>query len=269
MLAIVFAVLLVPSLIFAGANKFGAAKAVASGDNMVVIPLEITNEANLTALDIPLKFSEGVTLTEVNFDDTRVSYFDLKIARIDNVENTVVIGLLPQISPEQKPDLQAGSGVIANLVFSIDDKNLEELTLEAVTMTDPNHDLTFVYHDYDRAGTRSIRTVSRAGGAIDFESVTVALKNGESLPESYALRQNYPNPFNPVTQVAFDLPKASHVKLTVYNVLGQEVDVLMDQRMEAGSHVAEWDAESFSTGVYFYRIAADNFTETKKMLLLK
>jgi hypothetical protein len=55
----------------------------------------------------------------------------------------------------------------------------------------------------------------------------------------------------------------------VYNVLGQEVDVLMDQRMEAGSHVAEWDAESFSTGVYFYRIAADNFSQTKKMLLLK
>jgi hypothetical protein len=256
-------------LVFAGANKFGAAKAVASGDNMVVIPLEITNEANLTALDIPLKFSEGVTLTEVNFDDTRVSYFDLKIARIDNVENTVVIGLLPQITPDQKPDLEAGSGVIANLVFSIDDQDLEELTLEAVTMTDPNHDLTFVYHDYGRDGARSISTVSRADGTIDFESVTVALLSGESLPDTYALRQNYPNPFNPVTQVAFDLPKASNVKLTVYNVLGQEVDVLMDQRMEAGSHVAEWDAELFSTGVYFYRIAADNFSETKKMLLLK
>ena len=57
--------------------------------------------------------------------------------------------------------------------------------------------------------------------------------------------------------------------MTVYNVLGQEVDVLMNKRMEAGSHVAEWDAESFSTGIYFYRIAADNFSETKKMLLLK
>ncbi len=273
MLAIVFAILLVPSLVFAGANKFGAAKAVASGDNMVVIPLEITNEANLTALDIPLKFSEGVTLTEVNFDDTRVSYFDLKVARIDNIENTVVIGLLPQITAETKPDLEAGSGVVANLVFTIDNKSLEEITLEAVTMTDPNHDLTFVYHDYDREGTRSIRSVSRSGGSsgetIDFESVTVALLSGKSLPEAFALRQNYPNPFNPITQVAFDLPKASHVKLTVYNVLGQEVDVLMDQRMEAGSHVAEWDAESFSTGVYFYRIAADNFSQTKKMLLLK
>ena len=273
MLAIVFAILLVPSLVFAGANKFGAAKAVASGDNMVVIPLEITNEANLTALDIPLKFSEGVTLTEVNFDDTRVSYFDLKVARIDNIENTVVIGLLPQITAETKPDLEAGSGVVANLVFTIDNKSLEEITLEAVTMTDPNHDLTFVYHDYDREGTRSIRSVSRSGGSsgetIDFESVTVALLSGKSLPEAFALRQNYPNPFNPVTRVAFDLPKASHVKLTVYNVLGQEVDVLMDQRMEAGSHVAEWDAESFSTGVYFYRIAADNFSQTKKMLLLK
>ena len=267
MLAIVFAILLVPSLVFAGANKFGAAKAVTSGDNMVVIPLEITNEANLTALDIPLKFSEGVTLTEVNFDDTRVSYFDLKVARIDNVEKTVVIGLLPQITAEAKPDLEAGSGVVANLVFTIDDKSLEEITLEAVTMTDPNHDLTFVYHDYDRDGVRSIRTVTQE--TIGFESVSVALLSGKSLPEAFALRQNYPNPFNPVTQVAFDLPKASHVTLTVYNVLGQEVDVLMNKRMEAGSHVAEWDAESFSTGVYFYRIAADNFTETKKMLLLK
>ena len=267
MLAILFAILLVPSLVFAGANKFGAAKAVASGDNMVVIPLEITNEANLTALDIPLKFSEGVTLTEVNFDDTRVSYFDLKVARIDNVENTVVIGLLPQITPEHKPDLEAGTGTVANLVFTIDDPSMEELTLEAITLKDPNHVLTFVYHDFDREGNRSIRAETQE--SIGFESLTVAPLNGKSLPEAYALAQNYPNPFNPVTQMSFDLPKASHVTLTVYNVLGQEVDVLLDGKMEPGRHRVEWDANAFSTGVYFYRIAADNFTETKKMLLLK
>ena len=268
-LAVLIAILILPSLIFAGAHQFGAAKAISKGDNSIVIPLEITNEANLTALDIPLKYSEGLTLMEVDFENTRVSYFDLKVANIDNEENVVVIGLLPQMTPVHKPDLQAGSGVIANLVFEINDKSLEEVTLEAVTLEDPNHDLIFVYHDIDDQGNRSIRSVSRSDGEIDFESVTVALLGTGAIPESFDLHQNYPNPFNPSTQITYALPKATHVKLAIYNVLGQEVSVLHDDMMEAGTHVTTWDAGDRASGVYFYRITTDDFKQTKKMMLLK
>jgi hypothetical protein len=89
------------------------------------------------------------------------------------------------------------------------------------------------------------------------------------LPDSYALSQNYPNPFNPSTEIAFDLPTKSQVKLTVYNILGQQVTTLVDREMDAGSQVVTWDASEQATGVYFYKIEANDFTETRKMMLLK
>lgn len=269
---IVIAIFLVPSLVFAGANKFGVSKlTVVTTNNTVTIPLVITNEDNLTALDIPLSFSEGVTLKEVDFNNTRISYFDLKIANINNDDNTVVIGLLPQMSSVSKPDLKAGTGVIANLVFEINDPNLTEITIKAVSLSDPNHDLTFVYHDVSAVGDFSSRTVTNDSedGGLGFESITVSLLGKGSLPDAFALMQNYPNPFNPSTMIRFDLPKPTHVTIRVYNVLGQEVAVLVDAMKEAGEHSVEFDANSFATGLYFYRIDSDSFSETKKMMLLK
>jgi len=268
-LTVVIAVLLVPSLIFAGVqHKFIVSKAVAK-DNTVVVPLVVTNEAHLTAIDIPLKFSEGVTLLEVDFENTRVSYFDVKAANINNAERTVVIGLLPQLSATYKPELEAGTGPVANLVFEVNDPSVTEVKIEAVELKNPDHFLIFVYHDWDQNGVPHIR-MERP----EFEPVTVALSglsqnSGPEVPDVFALNQNYPNPFNPSTEIAFDLPVASHVELTIYNVLGQKVETLVDREMEAGSHTVTWNADKVSTGVYFYRITAKDFTETKKMLMLK
>jgi hypothetical protein len=90
-----------------------------------------------------------------------------------------------------------------------------------------------------------------------------------TLPSSYALHQNYPNPFNPRTQISFSLPQASHVTLEIYNVLGQRVATLADGDLEAGHHTVSWDAAGLASGVYFYRLTAGQFTDRKKMLLLK
>ena len=92
---------------------------------------------------------------------------------------------------------------------------------------------------------------------------------GGSLPSDYALGQNYPNPFNPVTTISFSLPVASHVSLEVYNVMGQRVTTVADGFYEAGVHACEWDGSAVASGVYFYRIETDAYTETKKMMLLK
>jgi len=91
----------------------------------------------------------------------------------------------------------------------------------------------------------------------------------EVIPGDYLLTQNYPNPFNPVTEIGFSLPQASHVEITVYNIAGQVVDRLASGQYSAGFHVVEWDATSSSSGIYFYRIVAGDFAETKKMLLMK
>ena len=94
------------------------------------------------------------------------------------------------------------------------------------------------------------------------------------LPTTYTLSQNYPNPFNPSTEIAFDLPTRTQVTLTVYNVLGQQVTTLVNEPLAAGSYVAEWDGRSSSgataaSGIYFYRLHSEQFTQTKKMVLLK
>ncbi len=87
--------------------------------------------------------------------------------------------------------------------------------------------------------------------------------------ESFRLSQNYPNPFNPSTTIAFSLPTASPVKLSVFNVLGQEVAVLANSQFSQGEHTVTFDASSLSSGLYFYRIEAGSFMATKSMTLIK
>jgi flagellar hook assembly protein FlgD len=90
----------------------------------------------------------------------------------------------------------------------------------------------------------------------------------------YALSDNYPNPFNSITNIEYELKTGSHVDVSVYNILGQRINTLVDRTESAGQHSTIWNGTNFEgdpvpTGIYFYRIEAGTFTETKKMLLLK
>jgi hypothetical protein len=94
------------------------------------------------------------------------------------------------------------------------------------------------------------------------------------LPEAFSLDQNYPNPFNPNTMIRFALPNDCWVKLEVYNLLGQKVKTLVDQMLKAGTKEVVWDGKNHagaevSSGIYFYRIKAKDFTDIKKMVLVK
>ena len=97
---------------------------------------------------------------------------------------------------------------------------------------------------------------------------------GSYAPTRFQLSQNYPNPFNPLTSIEYSIPKSTHVTIEIYNILGQKVDVLVDQDQEVGSYRADWDGKDgqgnrLATGAYFYQIRADEFVESKKMLMLK
>jgi hypothetical protein len=115
-------------------------------------------------------------------------------------------------------------------------------------------------------------------------SVAFAPSAGVELPKQFALYQNYPNPFNPTTKIRYDLPKASHVRIVVYDALGQEISEIVSQDQQAGFQMIEWNAlnrngNPVASGMYFYRIeakgvgnvvtAGSTFTEVKKMLLVR
>jgi len=89
------------------------------------------------------------------------------------------------------------------------------------------------------------------------------------IPASYSLSQNYPNPFNPVTRIRYDMPRAGVVRLAVYDVMGREIEMLVNERHAAGSYEAVWDGTRFASGVYFYRLTAEGYSETRNMMLIR
>jgi len=103
----------------------------------------------------------------------------------------------------------------------------------------------------------------------DTTVVSVRDNQTSTLPEEIILRQNYPNPFNPSTQIRFTVPKAADVTLKIFNVLGEEVATLAAGREEPGEHAVAWDASKMPSGVYFYRLSAGGFLQTKKMVQMK
>jgi len=117
----------------------------------------------------------------------------------------------------------------------------------------------------------------KSGVVSDANHNVVAVQvNAEriALPATFALHQNYPNPFNPNTRIDFDLPKACEVELIVYNILGQKVVTLVDRELDPGFHHIDWDGSrddggQVASGVYFYRLRAGDFVESKKMMMLK
>jgi phosphodiesterase/alkaline phosphatase D-like protein len=90
-----------------------------------------------------------------------------------------------------------------------------------------------------------------------------------SIPTEYALSQNYPNPFNPVTTIAYALPKLSFVNLSIYNIKGQLVKTLVNEQQTIGYHTIQWNAVTVSSGIYFYKLTIENYTITRKMILLR
>ncbi|HFE53825.1 MAG TPA: T9SS type A sorting domain-containing protein, partial [Bacteroidetes bacterium] len=136
----------------------------------------------------------------------------------------------------------------------------------------PDHDYRFV-DDSARPGQvyyYKLEDVSISGRKFQHDPVRLEVP----LPRKFAVSQNYPNPFNPTTSIRFELPKATHVRIVVYNTLGRQVKVLLDAQREAGYHVVRWDGtndagRAVGSGVYYYRVQAGDRQEVRKMTLLR
>ncbi len=101
------------------------------------------------------------------------------------------------------------------------------------------------------------------------DMITAVKESKNEIPTTYSLSQNYPNPFNPSTTISFALPSRSFVSLKVFDILGRELSTIVSGELQAGTYNRQWNAANMSSGVYFYRLQAGSFIETKKLLLLK
>ncbi len=121
-------------------------------------------------------------------------------------------------------------------------------------------------------------TDANNGSAVGEEGTILRTTNGgvtfveeqiDEIPTNYNLRQNYPNPFNPTTTITYQIPELSFVTLKVYDVLGSEVATLVNKEKQVGSYDVEFNGSGLPSGIYFYRLQAIEFTQVKKMILLK
>jgi len=110
---------------------------------------------------------------------------------------------------------------------------------------------------------------SSVANFVTDDSIMTGVKVAGEIPRGFALSQNYPNPFNPSTVIGYQLPAVSHVTLKVYDVLGREAATLVNEKENAGYHTVTFNAGNLPSGLYFYRMQASNYSETKKLLLIK
>ncbi|MEW6050741.1 MAG: T9SS type A sorting domain-containing protein [Candidatus Zixiibacteriota bacterium] len=232
------------------------------------------NNIGIAALSIPLKFaSPELSLDSVSFIGSLLPASFTGTAIIDPSAHTVHVLYIPPFQ-NPIPTITDPSGLICRLFFSLSGNAqsgvvpIDSINLDSIVVMGPD---TIHYWDQsnfsDDQGTAYFPAFS--AGYVRVMVPTALGDDKGLLPEEFALGQNYPNPFNPSTVISYALPRASHVTLEVFNVLGQRVATLVDRRVDAGVHQVTFDASRQPSGVYFYRLTHDLGSETKKMILVK
>lgn len=198
-----------------------------------------TNNNILYAFSRPYQNQNGLTV--VNFTGTAQN----------GVLNLTVGGAL-----KFDGGVQAGTTYYLNNLYANTRQQFLGSALDSIPVTVPSYG-------------SAIYTVSLTADSVYIQNPILSVPVSGELPYTFALRQNYPNPFNPATTIDYSLPKAQHIVLKVYNLLGQEVATLVDSFMPPGAHTVVWDAGGMPSGVYFYRIVTPDHLATKKMLLVR
>jgi hypothetical protein len=117
--------------------------------------------------------------------------------------------------------------------------------------------------------TPANRLLVRNGERIALLNPNTAVENNSGIIPEFSLNQSYPNPFNPSTTISFTIPVKNNVILRIYDLNGKLVETLLEKEIPAGNHSIQWNAEGLSSGIYFYKLDAGNFSAARKMLLMK
>ncbi len=236
----------------------------------VAVTVYAYNELDLAKIALALDYgSELLTFDSVSFLGTRCESEQNRTVQSFPSSHKLYVSIeFGQITP-----LASDYGPIAVLHFTIDQDAPEGII--SIDSTTVGINTVTQYTLTTANGSELIWPLFYAGNlevkiSTDIEDIT----DLASLPTEYSLSQNYPNPFNPSTNIEFSLPKAGHVKLEVFNILGRSVRRLIDRDLPAGEHRLVFDSRtdkgtSLATGVYFYRLSTESYQTTKKMLLMK
>jgi hypothetical protein len=265
---------------------------VAQPGTDVSVPILLTeNSIAITGLTLPIHFdATRLTFSSVDYSGSVLPpdwYTANHISGLD----TLKIIMFPDFSTGTLSHITASNGLLAVLKFQVNNSAAPGLApIEALDFADTiitvSYDTTFspdfrVDTLWDSLIVRTYPQVADSiavqdyqlgvgNGAVLVQMPTAVEDNGGAgLPAQFGLAQNYPNPFNPTTTISFSIPRAGHVQLEVFNVLGQKVETLLDRNLGAGNHQVEFDASAQPSGVYFYRLTAGQGVTTRKMVLLK
>jgi len=228
-----------PSVSVKGAENRLVVGEVTPVDGVVRAPLDLNVIEAVCGFDISL----GYDASSLRFKEA-IGGDGYDFYAVDTREEGVVrIGGVPDIGMAEW--MGAGTHRVAEIVFTVEKKADVALNWQKVEVYGSNVE------------------------PLPVEWVDGVVKTGAGLPKEFALSQNYPNPFNPMTQIRYALPRDCQARLEVYNVVGQRVATLVDGKQKAGYKTVKWNASSFSSGIYFYRLQAGDFVQTRKMVLLR
>jgi hypothetical protein len=245
------------------------------GQSVAVTVRIAGNDVAMAGLFVPVHYaSTTLHFDSVSFNGSLIDPSMTPAAHGDSATETIEVYYVPPTSVFPLPVINASSGIVAKIYFHV----LANASQGYAVIDSINKATDFgggsMYYQrvevYDSTGVNPGTWLPAfTSGGVNVKVPTGVDDNGSGLPSSFALGQNYPNPFNPTTNIQFSLPMASHVKLEVFNILGQSVSTLLDKDMAAGNHQVEFDATPYPSGIYFYRWSHLGGSETRKMILVK
>ncbi len=154
------------------------------------------------------------------------------------------------------------------IIIQYFDVNNPYSTSVGICSPDRRDGIQYLFNNSYAAGAASLAD----GRALKFttgSTYNTDVKKGGNIPADFALSQSYPNPFNAVATIEFSIPTSGNVRLEIFNLLGQSMETLIDGRLDAGTHRISWNADDRASGIYFYKLSAGEFEETRRMTLLK
>ena len=214
------------------------------------------------------------------FDQRNVNTYqgDYNLFQNDNADRTITVGYEDEFSLNQ---IESGawttySGQDANslVCYSAEDIFVDPLNFDLhllETSNAINHGTNIGAPSDDYDGNPRPRGDGYDIGAYEYQGSVGVFGNERitAVPKTYGLSQNFPNPFNPITKINYYLPKSCYVSIKVFNVLGEEINILVDSIKNSGQHQVVWNVSDLSSGLYFYRMEAGEFKKVKKLIIQK